>query len=301
MLKNTRGFSFVELLLDFGIFAVIVIAFLGWVNFFHKAVDNLKKNDQVDNTMIKIVASFGTEDKYCEFHLKGKVFDPATGLQLQSLDFHNDTGQDIGNIVTVGQKIEPNSLIDTSKITLKTVGSTSAQNIITDLELTFNKVENGKVSDVVLRRLPILVTVDASNVITTCSTAGQSIVVMKGRLCEVKSDGFEHYEVIGDECFLNNNVKWFSSGNPLDATCPSGWTPAVSSLNQNPAYIACRALGADVAMPPRTYTSGTVASDVVTFYGATMDVSRTHCQFSYPADKPISAYTAQIKCVQGSP
>lgn len=298
-LIDNRGVSLAEVMVSVAILGVAALVFLQWVHYFSLTTGNTNKNDSIDNTMLRVSSAFGESDQYCGDILKNTrlVTTEPAGASVASIDFHDQNHSLLENVVKIGGPVEAKQDLVMSDIRLIPVTALSTDIIIAKLELTFKKA-NVLGPSVIVRWLPIYTTVK-NNVVDSCSTSANSVVALKIRMCEINSDGFNHYDPISDSCIMNSNVKWTYGLTSFEAVCEPGWIPAISTLNPHPDWIACASeTPAMVTLPPRSYLRAGPDASATNSWFAAMDNPPTKCTFSYVVGVDSSLYRPKIKCVE---
>jgi hypothetical protein len=298
---NQKGMTLLEVLGAVVIVGVVCFGFITWVHFFGQGISSGNQNDGITNAMTHLSAAFGGDDRYCTAILGGTALSTnVTGSQVPSIDYYNLQGVKQGNVITLNQITEKRSDLIVADIRLRPVSVINAQDIFANLEVTFRKGKNSLGSSEVVRKIPINATVQAGKVVK-CSTSPTTAMNINNRICELKNDGFAHFDLTTNACVDNANVKWFTGPTPFTATCPSGYRPAVSALNPNPQLTACYAQEAesDAQVPPRLYTNGYVDDSIVQVWTAKVNGSPfTGCIFAYDATATLTNARGRIKCVE---
>ncbi|MBS1969307.1 MAG: hypothetical protein JSU04_03330 [Bdellovibrionales bacterium] len=308
--------SLVEAMVFLAIFAIALLVSLQWLQSVYLGNTRLNRNTSIDNAMAEVAIAFGTDDKYCNYilssygnnpnpdpELKLTMADPA-GAEVSKIELHDENGTILGAVLSEGKPfdIKQNDLIVKS-MRLKPIAAKDPLNIIAKLEFTFQKGTGTKISEAT-RWIPVNTTIDpVTGFVATCSIAGDSLMTLKSRNCEIGSDGYEHYDVSTDKCVLNANVFWHrSSMNPKQIQCPAGSRPAVSMFDMTPENTICHSDGGrGVILKARTYQSGYIwNSDDEISYIPSYDRATASCLFTYVAAANPNDFVPEIKCV-GTP
>jgi len=308
--------SLVEAMIFLGLFSIGVLTTLQWLQSVYQRTNMIHKNSSIDNAMTEVAIAFGTDDKYCNYILSSWPGNPnpdphitlntaaVDGVDIGKIDFHDENGNVLGNVLTTGNpfNLKQNDLVVKS-MRLKPIASTGPQKIIAKIEFAFQR-GTGVTSSETKRWMPIAATVDpVTNYVTNCSIAGDSLMTLRYRQCEIESDGFEHYEVNTDTCVLNSNVKWYRDpSDPAKIRCPAGTRPAVSVYDFSPELKACNSKGSGgVTLKSRTYQSGRIDNSPSEInFVPSFDRVTGACSFAYVAQVNPSNFVPEIKCV-GAP
>jgi hypothetical protein len=316
-LQNSKGMSLVEAMIFLGIFGIALLVSLQWLQSVYLGNTRLNRNSSIDNAMAEVAIAFGTDDKYCNYilssyqnnpnpdpELKLSMADPA-GAEVLKIEMHDENGNILGPVLIEGQPFDKKqSDLIVKSIRLKPIAAKDPLNIIAKLEFIFQKGAGNSVSEAT-RWFPVNTTINpATGFVATCSIAGDSLMTLKNRNCEIESDGFEHYDVALDKCVLNTNVYWYrSAADPTRIQCPAGSRPAYSVYDITPENTVCHSDGGKgIILKSRTYQSGYVwnTADEISYVPG-FDRATGTCLFTYVDAANPSDFVPEIKCLRLTP
>ena len=301
LLRNEKGLSLLESLAGLSVIGIVCFGFLAWVNLYGQNVTNLNQTEAVNNAMIEITSAFGGDDRYCTAILGDLPFSAQpSGTSVNKIEYHNLKGEVQGVVAQLNDTLKSREDLLISQIRLKPVVTLDTLQILAQLEITFHKKSASPGAQDIVRQIPIHTTLKDGKIVS-CSTSPATALIMNSRLCEIKSDGFSHYDPETGECVDNENVKWFVGPTPYSASCPTGYSPAVSKLREDPQTIACDAIANNEMqpLPPRIYANGYIDDSILQIWRARAEGTPfSTCIFAYEEGVSVANTQGRIKCVK---
>jgi len=291
VVMNNKGLSFTETLISILLTSFVASAVMLWTKAQSSTLNGLSQRKHIDHLVEDIASAFADNDSFCTNVLAGTVLN----TQIPALNYFNLDNTKLRSIIEVGKDVDGTALkVEDIRLVPQVV--IDAKSMIADFRITFSQ-KNVLGPSHTTHGFPINAYVQ-NNKVVSCTVAGIGSLEINQRICELRNDGYAHYDPITKGCVNNPGVQWISGINPNSATCPTGFKIAASRFNTTAAYLACTTAAPIAAgLAPRTYTNGAV--DSTPLYAAInqIDFDTETCNFYYGVGlTPPPGFIAKIKC-----